>query len=402
MAVRAITMLPCITGSWKEVGGGLQLSLSGAFAPLRREALELENLDANNGKTRTINMVELGRVLNGPLNPPVKALFVYNSNPAAVAPDHNNVVRGLMQPDLFTVAHEQFLTDTCDYADIVLPATTFFEHKDLQPSYGHYWLQISQKAIEPLGECRSNVELFRALAERMGFTDPCFRDSVDDMIDAALDTKHPWLDGITRERLEREGCFSPNFQKSEAATQEFFLPFANGFQTPSGKAELYSEAMARQGLDPVATFIPPAESRQAQSKTKACGGPGEDALAGAKARYPLEFLPRKADNWLNSTFCNLPSHQALEEGNVLDITQADASVRGIADGDDVCVFNDRGEVRLKARVNGRVPPGVVAAKLGWAKLSESRQSVNALTSQRLSDMGGGPTFYSTLVEVKKA
>jgi anaerobic selenocysteine-containing dehydrogenase len=396
MAVRAITMLPCITGSWKEVGGGLQLSLSGGFAALRRDALERTDLDPNDGRTRTINMVELGRVLNEPLEPPIKALFVYNSNPATVAPDHGRVVRGLMRPDLFTVVHEQFLTDTCDYADIVLPATTFFEHKDLLASYGHYWLQVSQQAIEPLGECRSNVELFRALAERMGFKDACFADSVNDMIDTSLGAKHPWLEGITRERLESEGQVPPNFhanQKSEIGNQEFFLPFADGFPTASGKAELYSEALARQGLDPVATFIPPTESRHPRRNG--------DALSPTQARYPLEFLPRKADNWLNSTFCNLPSLQKME-ADVLDITAADASERGIADGDMVCVFNDRGEIRLKARVNGRVQPGVVAAKLGWAKLSASGRSVNALTSQRLSDMGGGPTFYSTLVEVRKA
>ncbi len=441
MAVRAIAMLPCITGSWKHLGGGLQLSTSGAF-PLRRKALERPDLMARTGvhppfaksgreggataTPRMINMVELGRVLNAPLDPPIKALFVYNSNPAVVVPDRNSVLRGLLRADLFTVVHEQFLTDTCDYADLVLPATTFFEHKDLQPSYGHYWLQVSQQAIEPLGECRSNVELFRALAERMGFDDPCFGESVDGMIDAALDSNHPWLEGITRERLEREGQVRLNLrfsisdfrfnkasvqepapapvngdieaerergnQKSEIGNQkseiEPFLPFATGFATPSGKAELYSEAQAAQGFDPVAAFVPPTESRHTE-------------LA---RRYPLELLPRKAVNWLNTTFCNLPTHQALEGhgDDVLDITAADARARGIADGDTVRVFNDRGEVRLQARVDARVSQGVVAARLGWAKLNPGGGNLNVLTSQRLTDMGGGPTFYSTLVEVEKA
>ena len=194
MATRAITMLPCITGSWKEVGGGLQLSTSGAFG-LNKEALERTDLmltKAGLGRpARTINMVELGQALNTLQDPPVKALFVYNSNPAAVCPNHNDVVRGLLRPDLFTVVHEQFFTDTVDYADIVLPATTFFEHKDLQGAYGHYYLQMSDPAIEPLGECRSNVELFRALAERMGFDDDCFGESVDQMIDAALNSQKP-------------------------------------------------------------------------------------------------------------------------------------------------------------------------------------------------------------------
>ena len=194
MATRAIAMLPCITGSWKEVGGGFQLSTSGAFG-LNKEALERTDLmltKAGLGRpARTINMVELGQALNTLQDPPVKALFVYNSNPAAVCPNHNDVVRGLLRPDLFTVVHEQFFTDTVDYADIVLPATTFFEHKDLQAAYGHYYLQMSDPAIEPLGECRSNVEFFRALAERMGFDDDCFGESVDQMIDAALESENP-------------------------------------------------------------------------------------------------------------------------------------------------------------------------------------------------------------------
>src|SRR5206468_9107323 len=186
MASRTIAMLPCITGSWKEVGGGFQLSTSGGFG-LNNTALERALLmEKSLGRAaRTINMVELGKALNEVSDPPVKAMYVYNSNPAAVCPNHNDVIRGLMRPDLFTVVHEQFFTDTTDYADIVLPATTFFEHKELQAAYGHYYLQMSQQAIEPLGECRSNVELFRALAERMDFEDDCFRETVDQMIDTA-------------------------------------------------------------------------------------------------------------------------------------------------------------------------------------------------------------------------
>src|SRR5439155_14977381 len=194
MATRAITMLPCITGSWKEIGGGLQLTTSGAYG-LKRTALERADLMEKvlGRPARTINMVELGQALNALHDPPVKALFVYNSNPAAVCPNHNEVIRGLQRPDLFTVVHEQFFTDTTDYADILLPATTFFEHKDLQTAYGHYYLQTSDQAIAPLGECRSNVEVFRVLAERMGFEEACFRQSVDEMIDAALDSNNPWL-----------------------------------------------------------------------------------------------------------------------------------------------------------------------------------------------------------------
>jgi len=385
MATRAITMLPCITGSWKEVGGGLQLSTSGAFG-LNREALERADLmQGSLGRpARVVNMVELGKALHGLNNPPIKALFVYSSNPAAVCPNHNEVIRGLKRPDLFTVVHEQFLTDTTDYADLVLPATTFFEHKDMQAAYGHYYLQMSEKAIEPLGECRSNVEVFRGLAMRMGFEDECFRQSAEEMMDEALCSPNPWLKGIDRGRLEREGHVRLNF---EARTSAPFLPFAQGnFATASGKAELYSEALGAQGLDPVVEFAPPGESRHG-------------TLAGT---FPLELLARKADNFLNSTFSNQPSVEAMEKNEIglLEISAADANARGIKEGDPVRVFNRRGEIRLQARVDGRVQPGVVAARLFWAKLSPEQRNINVLTSEKLSDLGNSATFYSVLVEVE--
>ena len=411
MATRAITMLPCITGGWKEIGGGLQMSLSGAV-DLNTEALKRPDLmqAALGREARTINMVELGRVLNKQNDPPVKALFVYNSNPASVCPDHKEVVRGLMRPDLFTVVHEQFFTDTTDYADIVLPATTFFEHKDLQKGYGHYYLQVSNQAIAPLGECRSNVEVFRALAERMGFEEECFRESVDEMIDAALESNDPWMEGISRKRLER-GQVRMNFSASgtrlpasggahlRSAGQPGaavptnanstptmpFLPFAQGgFRTASGKAELYSESVKALGLDPVADFTPPTESRH-----------------GTKGKtLPLELLARKSDNFLNSTFANVPSVQEMEETGLLEICADDARARGIADGDKVRVFNHRGDMVLKARVDGKVQAGVVSASLNWAKMTPGFQSINALTSEKLTDMGNSATFYSVLVEVE--
>ena len=401
MAARTIAMLPCITGSWKEIGGGFQLSTSGAYglnnAALHRADLMQKSL----GRTaRTINMVELGKALNKVNDPPVKALFVYNSNPAAVCPNHNEVIRGLTRADLFTVVHEQFFTDTTDYADILLPATTFFEHKDLQSAYGHYYLQVSNQAIAPLAECRSNVEVFRGLAAVMGFEDECFRDSVEDMIEQALDSPNPWLKGMTRERLEQEGHVRLNFASNDGNSAlnsakdaefrmghpgEFFLPFADGnFRTPSGKALLYNEALKAAGLDPVAEFVPPDESRHtAHAKT-----------------YPLEMLARKADNFLNSTFTNIPRLQGLEQKGLLEISSADADARGIKDGSAVRVFNDRGEIQLKAKVNGSVQPGVVSAKLNWAKLTPGNRNINVLTSEKLSDMGNSATFYSVLVEVE--
>jgi len=303
------------------------------------------------------------------------------------------VVRGLQRTDLFTVAHEQFFTDTTDYADIVLPATTFFEHKDLQTAYGHYYVQVSDQAIEPLGECRSNVEVFRALAERMGFNDPCFSESVDEMIDGALASSNPWLEGINRERLESERQVRLNFSgqspaaSGQSETTEPFLPFAKGkFRTPSGRAELYSEAIKAQGLDPVVEFKPPVESRN----------------GGEKSTFPLELLARKADNFLNSTFSNLPSIQQMEETNLLEMHSTDARSRGISDGETVRVYNRRGEIFLKARVDGAVQAGVVSARLNWAKLGPGFRNINVLTSEKLSDLGNSATFYSVLVEVESA
>jgi len=397
MATRAIAMLPCIIGSWKEAGGGLQMSTSGAFG-LNEDALRRPDLKSDNLQhpARTVNMVELGKALNTLSDPPLKALFVYNSNPAAVCPNHNEVIRGLKRPDLFTVVHEQFSTDTTDYADILLPATTFFEHKDLQKAYGHYYLQLSDQAIEPLGECRANVDVFRALAQRMGFKDACFSETDDEMIDSALVSPNPWLNGISRKRLERERQVRLNFSgRSEDSGRwtvgsgqlEPFLPFARGnFRTPSGKAELYSESVKAQGFDPVAEFVPPAESRNGRQN---------------KA-FPLELLARKADNFLNSTFSNLPSVQEMEDTNLLEMHSADASPRGISDGDTVKVYNHRGEIFLKARVDGAVQPGVVSARLNWAKLGPGFRNINVLTSEKLTDLGNSATFYSVLVEVESA
>ncbi len=422
MSMRAVTMLPCLIGSWKDIGGGLQLSLSGAYG-LNREALEMPELmqKALGRPARIVNMVQLGSVLNTLTAPPIQALFVYNSNPAAVCPNHNEVVRGLRRPDLFTVVHEQFFTDTTDYADIVLPATTFFEHKDLQTAYGHYYLQVSHQAMDAVGECRSNVEMFRALAERMGFDDDCFRETVDSMIDRALESPNPRLQGITRDRLEREHSIRLNFttlngvgtnsvgtgaspvQAERSSTAAPFLPFAQGnFPTPSGKAEFYSETLKRQGLDPVVAFTPPEESRHGL-RSKAAG-------------FPLELLARKPDNHLNSSFANLPSVREMEPWiGDLEMHPADAEARGVRDGDRIRAFNHRGEIVLQARVvgsradgsqidgsqiDGSVPPGVVAARLDWARFNPGGGNINVLTSEKLTDMGNAATFYSVSVEVE--
>ena len=381
---RAVCMLPLLTGAWKYKGGGLQLSTSGSF-PFNGEALEMPELMMSSplGRaSRVVNMSQLGQALTSlgsgakKDGPPVKAMFVYNSNPAAVAPNQNDVLRGMVRDDLFTVVHEQFFTDTADYADVLLPAPTFLEVKDVQGAYGHLFAQVNERAIAPLGEAKSNVALFGELGRRMGFEEACFDDREDALIDQALETDHPWFAGITRERLEREGHVPLNLPVDADGN---VLPFstAEWFRTPSGRGELL----------PVPVFNAPKESRA-------------HAEEGA---YPLEFLPRKADNYMNSTFANLPAHQRMEArtAGVLEMHGTDAVARGIVSGDEVEVFNGRGSIALKALVNGQVGAGVVAARLNWNKLSAGGGNVNALTSETLTDIGGGATFYSTLVEVRK-
>ena len=301
----------------------------------------------------------------------MKALVVYNSNPAAIAPNQNAVLRGLRRADLFTVVLEHFQTDTADYADILLPATTFLEHTDLYLAYGHYYAQLARPAVAPPGEAKSNVEIFRLLAGRMGFDEPCFQETEDEMMRATLASGHPFLEGLTLERLDREHFVRLN-------VGEPFLPFANGgFGTPSGKCEFDAGTLA---------YEPPVESRA-----------GDAAL---RARYPLEMISPKADESLNSTFGMRDA--ADRATSVLHMDSADAAPRGIVTGDPVRIFNERGACILEAAVDGSVSQGVVAApSVRWAKRSPDGRTANALTSERLTDRGGGPTFYSCLVEVEK-
>ena len=399
-AVRAIIMLPALTGAWKHRGGGAQLSTSGAFEwdeeAMRRP--DLAQRSALGRMARVVNMSTLGQALtelgqeDWREGPAVHALFVYNSNPGAVAPNHNAVVAGLKRDDLFTVVHELFFTDTTDYADYILPATTFLEHTDIQGAYGHYFVQLSQQAIEPLGEARSNVWLFGQLAQRMGFEEECFRDTPDEMIRQALrigadgHSTNPQMEHITLKELEEKGHAPLAFHREPETNP--FQPFTSGsVPTPSGKIEFYSEVLAARGRDPLPAFVPALESRWSEE---------------AK-RYPLEFLPRKSDNYMNSTFANLDGHRKMESRlqHRLEIHPLDAEGRGINEGDAVRVFNDRGSIRLTAKINGDLPAGVVAGRLDWAKLSADAVNVNVLTSERLTDLGAGATFYSTIVEVQK-
>ncbi len=381
MAVRTISCLPAITGAWRDPAGGALLSTSGTF-PLNYAALERPDLMPT-PRPRTLNMSELGNLLTKTSDPPVRALYVYNSNPAAVAPDQRRVLEGLGREDLFTVVHEQFMTDTADYADIVLPATTQLEHFDLHKAYGHFYLVINERAIEPLFESKSNSDVFRELAARMGFEEECFKDADEEIARQAISTDHAALSGITLEGLRERGWMRLNLPETSA-------PFAKGnFPTASGKCELFSAALEAQGLPAVPEFIPPNESAQ-----------NAPAVA---LRYPLALISPAAHAFLNSSFANLPKQLRQELRPFVEIHPQDAEARGIRDGDAVRAFNERGSCELHAVVTTRARPGVVVSpSVWWNKLSPGRANINQLTSQALTDMGGGATFYDALVEIEKA
>lgn len=368
-AVRAIAMLPIVTGAWRHIGGGMQLSTSQAFN-FNRTALEMPELQP--GPTRLLNMSELGSALTRVDDPPVKSLFVYCSNPAAVAPDQRAVLAGLRREDLFTVVVEQFQTDTADYADLVLPTTTFLEHTDLYGAYGHHYVQLARPALPPPGEARSNVQIFRELAHRMGFTESAFTESEDDMIRGILSSGHKHLEGITLERLDQEHSIRLNLGEG------FFQPFKNGgFGHADGRADL-----SPAGLD----YTPPVESRHGD--------------ANLRANYPLEFLSPKNHDSMNSTFGNRADVD--RQTAVLHVSSADAEARGIATGDSVRVFNHRASLVLRAEVDGVVGPGTVSSpSLRWPKRQPGGMNINALVSERLTDIGAGATFYSCLVQVEK-
>ena len=376
MAIRTVACLPALVGAWRHPAGGALLSSSGTY-PI--DSATLERPDLLSHQPRTINMSTIGDALLG-ADPPIRALFVYNSNPVAVAPESGRVVAGFSRDDLFCVVHDVFLTDTADYADIVLPATTQLEHLDVHSSYGHLYALANNPPIAPLGEAKPNTEVFRLLAARMGFDDPCFAESDESMAANAFRSDHPRAQGIDWATLKARGWQRLNVPSP-------YAPFAQGdFPTPSGKCEFYSESLRRQGLDPLPTFTPPRES--------ATGNP---ALA---SRYPLALLSPPARNALNSTFGGLPVFLETEKTPWLDIHADDAAPRAIASGSKVRVFNDRGAFVVTARLTDRVRPGVVVApSIWWRKLSPDGTNANMVTGQALTDMGRAATFYDVLVEV---
>jgi anaerobic selenocysteine-containing dehydrogenase len=313
-------------------------------------------------------------------DPPIDALIVYNSNPVAVAPNSTEVARGFAREDLFTVVLEQFQTDTADYADFILPATTQLEHLDVHKSYGHLYLLANNPAIEPLGEALPNSEIFRRLAAAMGYTDAAFRESDDELAAQAFARSGPTAK-FDWPRLKQSGWERLDLPLRHA-------PFAAGrFPTPSGKCEFSSESLARLGIDPLPAYVPPNE--------------GPTSNAAQAARYPLAMISPPARNFLNSSFVNVTSLRATEGEPTLEIHPGDAAARGITEGMRVRVYNDRGSLRLRAVVTDRARPGcVVALSIWWKKLASDGRNANELTSPALTDIGRAPTFYDCLVEVE--
>ncbi len=376
-AVRAIACLPALTGAWRHRAGGVLLSSSGHF-PVHRNALQRPDL-LGTRRPRSINMVQIGddllRESSAAFGPKIEALVVYNSNPVAVAPESPKVVRGFARGDLFTVVLEHFQTDTADYADIILPATTQLEHWDVHLAYGHTDVLLNRPALAPLGEARSNASIFRALAARMGFDEPCFSDS-----DEAL-CRQAYGDAVDFEQLLARGFVSLPMPEA---------PFAHGgFPTPSGRCEFYSERLASQGHSGLPEHVP---NHEAINPRDAARGP-----------YPLAMISPPARNFLNSSFVNVQSLRDIEGEPLLEIHPADAAPRGIVTGAVVRVFNERGEYRCKAEVSPRARPGVVnGLGIWWRKLGLAGTNVNEVTSQKLTDLGRGPTFYDCRVEVLDA
>ncbi|MGE5737464.1 MAG: molybdopterin-containing oxidoreductase family protein [Betaproteobacteria bacterium] len=379
-AVRAIACLPALIGAWRDPAGGALLSSSGTY-PVNSAALERPDLIR--GAPRTINMSAIGDALTRVDDPPIRAIYVYNSNPVAVAPDSSRVVAGFARDDLFCVVHEIFRTDTADYADILLPATTQLEQTDVHGSYGHLYALANNPAIAPIAEALPNTEVFRRLAARMGFTEACFSDSDDVLARNAFRTDDPRAQGLDWDALKRDGFRRLN-------VPETYAPFATGgFPTRSGKCEFWSDALAAQGQDPLPAYVPPRESTASNPD-----------LA---TRYPLAFISPPARNFLNSSFSHLPSFLAEEKTPYLDIHPGDAAARGIETGAPVRVFNDRGSLLAKARVTDRARPGVVVApSVWWRRLAPGGENANAVTSQALTDLGRAATFYDCLVEVQSA
>ncbi|WP_134701768.1 molybdopterin-dependent oxidoreductase [Ammoniphilus sp. YIM 78166] len=368
MFVRTVSCLPALVGHWKMKGGGALRENGDFSAPIFPLPADL---DTQSKTTRLINMNQIGEALTE-LEPPIRALYVYGCNPLVVAPELNKVKEGFARDDLFTVVHDLFLTETAKYADVVLPATSSYENLDLFTSYWHHHIHLQQPVIERYGDSKSNIEVFRLLAEAMGYTELSLFEKEEDIIRQAIEkSSSPYFEGITMTQLKEQSFIKLNRDNGPE--------FPGQLPTPSGKIELYSQQLEEAGHPALPTFTPIAE----------------------KGSYPLYFIAGPNRSFLNSTFSNNPSHIKMEKGPFLIIHPEDASLRGISHEDWVSVFNDRGECELRAHITERVIRGTVLTQGLWSDQPGTNQLVNTLTPSRLADMGGGATFFSTRVDVKK-
>lgn len=380
-AFRAVSMLPSLTGAWREHGGGLMhMTYELAGQALNYERVNLHE-SMRKGESRTINMVELGKALTSAgTDPPVKALFVYNTNPVVTMPNQNLVRQGMEQEELLTVVLEHFITDTAKYADYIFPATTQLEHWDVVDSWGQTYINLNQPAIPARGESRPNSEFFRLLAEKMGYTEAAFREEDLEIAKSIFQTDHPYMEGVTFEYLRQHGW-------ARYKVPEPWLPHREGnFGTTSGKCEFYNPGLAVQGVGPL-----PEYKKVPYSQTQI-------------ENFPLQLLTIKSTRWfLNSSHANVSRLQKAEGAPALDISRADAEQRGIADGDKIRVFNENGEMLVPARIGNRTRKGVVCLPQGfWPSLLEGGSSANALTNDWLADLGGGSALQDTRVEVEKS
>jgi anaerobic selenocysteine-containing dehydrogenase len=377
MFFRALACLPALTGAWRHRGGGLARSV-GAWAETNVDESVFDDVPfVPQTARRAINMNHLGRALTDPaMEPRVMALFVWNGNPLVSVPNAELTRRGLAREDLFTVVSEQFVTDTARYADVILPAATQIEQTDVVPSWGHLYLGWNEAAIPPLGEAVPNTELWRRLARAMGFTEPELFEDDESLLRSALHD-------VDLESLRQRGF-------ARLSLPEDLRPYAEGgFATASGRAELYSDALAAQGHDPLPGFSPPTE-----------GIGGEE---GVTERFPLVLMtPKNHTRFLNTSYSHLPKHGPPEGGPFAELDPTDAAARGIADGDAVRVWNDRGSLTLTARVGTRLRPGVVAVPFGWWSQEHGEHgTANSLTNDTLTDWGGGVAYGSTRVDVER-
>jgi anaerobic selenocysteine-containing dehydrogenase len=380
MTCRTIACLPALTGAYADPHGGALLSSGGAFG-FDPAVLERPDLMPT-PPPRVINMIHLGRVLTDPaLAPPLRSLYVYNSNPAAVCPNQRLVLAGLAREDLFTVVHEQVMTDTTHWADLVLPATMSLEHEDLYRSYGHFHLQLALPVLPAPGEAKSNWEAFTLLAEALGVAREHYARTPASLIRDYLAGGDASVAGITYERLREEGSLRLNLPRP-------YRPFADGAPTPSGKVEFYSASLAARGLPALPVYVPLRE------------GPDNPELS---ARYPLQCIVPPNRFFLNSSFSQSERLRERQRSPVVFIAPPDAAARAIEDGASVRVFNDRGAARFTARVTDATRPGVVVIEgIWWHRFHPGGHGVNVLTSDRVADLGGGPAFHSNLVEVARS